>query len=188
MTTLDMNLSHHFLIAMPDMVDPFFTGSVTYLLKHDENGAMGVIINLPLGIRLGDIFTSSVLESFCEEAKGHLVYQGGPVAEDQGFVLHEPTQHQWHHSMCNDHLCLTTSRDILEAISKNEGPKHFLFCLGYCRWSENQLEDELKQNAWLTVKAEPDVIFNVDESEKYAKALAKLGIDLSSLSGHGGIA
>jgi len=181
-----INLDHHFLIAMPEMADPIFAGTVTYILQHDEEGTMGVIVNRPIDLTLGEVFSSARVLNFSDTVAKKSVYHGGPVSSEQGFILHRPTEHVWDGSLSNDHLCLTTSRDILDAIALGEGPDDFLFCLGYSGWSKGQLEHELKQNAWLTVKADSNIVFGIDEDRKYQQALSVLGIDLSSLSGHGG--
>lgn len=183
-----MNLNHNFLIAMPEMGDPVFAGTLTYILQHDEQGALGLIVNRPLNLTLGEVFESTELVGCSENMTGKPVYHGGPVASEQGFILHPPTEQVWSSSLHNDHLFMTTSRDILEAIAREEGPSSFLFCLGYSGWSAGQLESELKQNAWLTVEANDHIIFQDDETMKYKLALSHLGVDLAALSGHGGLA
>ncbi len=186
MNSTDLNLTHHFLIAMPSMDDPFFSGSVTYILQHDEDGAMGLIINRSIDLRLSDVFDAAEIPSFAQQHAAMSVWQGGPVSTEQGFILHPPTGQHWQGTVCNDHLCMTTSRDILESIATGTGPEDFLFCLGYSGWSKGQLEEELKTNAWLTVAAQTDIVFGHSDKSKYQQALASLGIDLSSLAGSGG--
>ena len=183
-----MNLSHHFLIAMPEMADPIFAGTVTYILQHDSEGAMGVIVNRPINIDLGDVFQSADIQGYRDAVASVPVYHGGPVSSEQGFILHRPTQAVWQGSISNNSLCITTSKDILEAIAHQNEPHDFLFCLGYSGWSAGQLEEELKQNAWLTVEADSDIIFSNSEEEKYTRALSSLGIDPAMLSNHGGLA
>ncbi|MEJ2044113.1 MAG: YqgE/AlgH family protein [Reinekea sp.] len=183
-----MNLSNQFLIAMPEMADPIFAGTVTYILQHDTDGAIGLIINRPINLLLGDVLQSSGFEHFDFNTGERPVYHGGPVAPEQGFILHPHTEQHWQGSLQNHQLSLTTTHDILQAIADGEGPDQFLFCLGYSGWSAGQIEEELKQNAWLTVDATNDIIFGNDEEHKYQQALSTLGIDLTMLSGHGGMA
>ncbi len=183
-----MNLSHQFLIAMPEMADPIFAGTVTYILQHDDEGAIGLIINRPINLLLSDIFQSAGFDHFKAHSGERPVYHGGPVAPEQGFVLHPRTERKWDSSLQNDVLSLTTTQDILKSIADGEGPEQYLFCLGYSGWSAGQLEGELKQNAWLTVAASNDIIFGEEGEKKYQQALSELGIDLTMLSGHGGLA
>lgn len=183
-----MDLSHHFLIAMPEMTDPVFAGTVTYIFQHDTEGAMGLIINRQLKLEMNEIFDSVAIEQVSEQAGHQPVYHGGPVSSEQGFILHRPTEQVWKGSIFNNHLAVTSSLDILEAIAEGQLVGNYLFCLGYSGWSKGQLESELKQNAWLTVAADSDIIFGDDDKNKYRLALALLGIDQSSLAGHGGLA
>lgn len=183
-----INLSHQFLIAMPEMADSVFSGTVTYILQHDAEGAMGVIINSPLALTLSEVCQSADIKNVQLKAGAAPVYQGGPVSSEQGFILHGPSNQKWDSSIGNDFLQITTSKDVLEAIAQGRGPEQFLFCLGYSGWSAGQLEGELKQNAWLTVEANEEIIFSTENEKKYAQALSLLGIDLASLSGHGGLA
>jgi putative transcriptional regulator len=185
---MSLDLTHQFLIAMPEMGDPIFAGTVTYILQHDDQGALGLIINRPLNLNMGEVFESAGIESFSASVAELPVYHGGPVSSEQGFILHLPTERTWQGSLSNDQLVMTTSRDLFDAIAEGEGPKQFLFCLGYSGWSAGQLENELKENAWLTVAADNEIIFGENETEKYQQALNHLGIDLSMLSGHGGLA
>ena len=181
-----MNLNHHFLIAMPEMTDPIFAGTVTYILQHDQEGTYGLIVNRPINLALGEVFKSVPLTQYDSHQAQKSVYHGGPVSAEQGFILHRPTERHWQGTIFNDQLCISTSQDILKAIAIGEGPADYLFCLGYSGWSAGQLEAELKQNAWLTVEADSDIIFSGNNESKYQSALALLGINLSSLSGHGG--
>ncbi|MDX1341055.1 MAG: YqgE/AlgH family protein [Reinekea sp.] len=183
-----MILDHHFLIAMPEMADPIFAGTVTYILQHDEEGAFGLIVNRPINLDLESVFHSVDIKNFNKKSGQKPVYHGGPVSSEQGFILHRPTERVWDSTLSNNQLCVTTSQDILQAIAYGEGPEKFLFCLGYSGWSGGQLEQELKQNAWLTVAADSDIIFTDNETEKYRQALTLLGVDISALSGHGGLA
>ena len=180
------NLTHHFLIAMPEMADPVFAGTVTYILQHDDQGAIGLIVNRELDVDLKEVFDSTGIEIKDEEARSAPVFHGGPVSHEQGFILHRRGEQQWDASLNNSQWSITSSKDLLEAIAEGDGPAEYLFCLGYSGWSAGQLEEELKQNAWLTVEAEGDIVFSPEISKKYEKALKKLGIDLSNLSSGGG--
>lgn len=187
-TTNGTRLAHHFLIAMPEMADPIFAGTVTYIHTHDDQGALGFIVNRPIKLNLGDVLDSAELKHDSARIGKRPVYHGGPVQTEQGFILHKHSERHWQDTITNDELCITASKDMLEAIAEGAGPEQFLFCLGYSGWSAGQLEEELRQNAWLTVEAENDIIFSMDEEGKYKAALTKLGIDPTFLSGHGGMA
>jgi putative transcriptional regulator len=180
-----LNLTGHFLIAMPDMGDPVFAGTVTYILIHDEDGALGVIINRPLGVDLHEVLEATNISEYVEKVGDLAVYHGGPVTPEQGFILHRRREQSWASAIQNDDMSLTTSRDILVDIATESGPEEFIFCLGYSGWTKGQIEEELKLNAWLTVEANTDIIFASNE-DKYRQALLQLGIDQAVLSGQGG--
>ena len=180
-----LNLTGHFLIAMPDMGDPVFAGTVTYILIHDDDGALGVIINRPLEVDLHEVLEVTKITEYVERIGALAVHHGGPVAPEQGFILHRRREQSWASSIQNDDMSLTTSRDILKDIAHENGPEDFIFCLGYSGWTKGQIEEELKLNAWLTVEANTDIIFTADE-DKYRQALLQLGIDQAVLSGQGG--
>lgn len=176
------NLTNHFLIAMPGLADPNFYHTVTYICAHNEEGAMGIIINRPL-----DLVFSEVLEQMDMEAPDKMIgripiYQGGPVQTDRGFVLHQPMQ-KWDSSIevCNQ-IGIATSRDILRAIAKGEGPNNSLIALGYAGWTAGQLEAEIKENAWLNGPADLSIIFNTPAENRWESAAALLGVDLEKLS------
>lgn len=181
------SFKNHFLIALPALKDGIFTHSITYLCEHDEQGAMGIIINRPL-----DMDVDEILEQL--ELDGHVynhqqpVYAGGPVHTDRGFVLHPRDGKQWDASVdVTDTVTLTTSLDILDAIARDCGPSQCLIALGYAGWDAGQLEEELQDNTWLTVPASDHVLFEVDAENKVDAALASLGIHFSQIapdSGH----
>jgi len=181
METLE-SLQNHFLIAMPTMDDPFFARSVTYICEHNKDGAMGLVINQPVELSVEDLLTK--LEIVVPDNNPSLqrpVYSGGPLAQDRGFVLHSP-DHDWRSSIkLSDELSITTSKDILEAMGKGFPPEKFLMTLGYAGWDAGQLEEELASNSWLTIPADPDILFNTPSKERWQKAVAKLGIDLWQL-------
>ncbi len=178
-----ISLRNHFLIAMPKMKDPNFEGSVTYICDHNEHGAMGIVINRPMDMRLGEILAQL---DFGGEDINSPIYAGGPVQMERGFVLHSP-QGEWQSSLAiSDGICLTTSRDILEALAADEGPEHNLVALGYAGWGEGQLEQEIAENCWLTCVADEHILFSAPHEQKFDSAISLLGFDLSQLSDQAG--
>ena len=176
-----LNLTDHFLIAMPAMADPNFTKTLTYICEHNEQGALGVVVNRPLDMTLTKLFEQIAVE-LISEVGGMWVHYGGPVQMDRGFVLHQPLGN-WESTLAvNDLVGLTTSKDILEALGRGAGPDKILVSLGYASWAPGQLEFELAQNAWLTVAASPEVIFDLPAEERLTAAMEMLGIDFAKLS------
>jgi putative transcriptional regulator len=190
-----INLTHHFLIAMPGLQDEIFARSVVYLCEHSERGALGLVINKPSDISLQGLFDKVELPLGRLDLTDTPVFQGGPVQTERGFVLHEPA--------CGDAsrvepgymstlaipggLEMTTSRDVLEAMSGGAGPRRVLVSLGYSAWGRGQLESELAENSWLTVDADASVIFDTPVAQRYDRALGLLGVHawmLSSVAGH----
>ena len=181
-----VNLTNHFLIAMPAMADPNFSGTVTYICEHSPNGALGLVVNRASDMTMGRLFDQLGLELTDHALAETPVLAGGPVRPDCGFVLHRP-RGQWSSTLkVNAHLALTTSRDILEAISRGEGPQQQIVTLGYSGWSAGQLEQEILQNAWLTVEASGAVVFDVPMQMRFQAALDLLGISLAQLSAQAG--
>ena len=177
-----LNFSHHFLIAMPAMADSIFAKSLTYICEHNEQGALGIIVNRPISLTLGDLFAQIQAPLSKPELKNVPVYFGGPVQTDRGFVLHEPMG-QWQSTLpINDQVGLTTSKDILQAVGLGNGPSNLLVTLGYSGWTQGQLEQELAQNAWLSVPASAHIMFDLLPEERLPAAMALLGIDYASLS------
>ena len=176
-----VNLTHNFLIAMPNMVDPNFNGTLTYICDHGEQGALGVVVNRPIELDLSTLFEQIGL-SLPERLHKQAVYFGGPVQTERGFVLHTPPQTFTSTITVNDALSLTTSKDVLEAVSQGAGPTKFMVSLGYAGWEPGQLEEEIKRNAWLSVAADPQVIFDMEPGERLHAAIRLLGIDFSNLS------
>ncbi len=182
----NVNLTGHFFIAMPAMADPYFARSVTYVCEHNTQGAMGIVINRPIEMKLAELFEQVNLEIADPLLAGAPVHFGGPVHVDRGFVLHQPVG-AWQSSLAiNADTALTTSRDILVASAQGSGPKKMLVTLGYAGWAAGQLEQELAQNAWLTVPAQDRVIFDLPSEEKLAAAIGLLGINFGSLSDEAG--
>jgi putative transcriptional regulator len=186
-----INLTNQFLIAMPGMADETFAGSVVYLCEHTEKGALGLVINKPIDIKLKNLFEKVELTLEREDLAEAPVYFGGPVQTERGFVLHEAVTDM--DGPYNSTLAIpgglemTTSKDVLEAMSNGAGPKRVLVTLGYSGWTAGQLEDEIGRNGWLTVDATPEVIFDTPVEDRYERALKLLGIDprmLSQEAGH----
>ncbi|HEX4985443.1 MAG TPA: YqgE/AlgH family protein [Burkholderiales bacterium] len=179
-----VNLTNHFLIAMPNMADPHFAKSLTFVCEHNEQGALGVVVNRPTDMTLDALLEQIEIPLDNPAAKNVPVYFGGPVQVDRGFVLHRPLG-GWQSTLAiNGELGLTTSRDILQALNRGGGPGlgNILVSLGYAGWAPGQLEQELAQNAWLTVEAQPSVIFDLPSSERFVAAMELLGFDPASLS------
>ncbi|MDR0528478.1 MAG: YqgE/AlgH family protein [Zoogloeaceae bacterium] len=176
------NLTHHFLIAMPAVTDPCFNRALIYVCEHTPQGALGVIVNKPLELTVAGLFEKVDLELKTKDAAALPVYFGGPVQMDRGFVLHRPLG-EWQASMkVTDDIALTSSRDILAAISQTGEPQDMLLTLGYAGWNAGQLETELTQNAWLTIPAAPEIIFSKPPEARLTAAMHMLGIDFSQLS------
>lgn len=186
-TVENVNLSGHFLIAMPAMTDPYFARSVTFICEHNQDGAMGVVINRPIDMKLKALFEQINLQLDNRPLAQNAVHFGGPVQIDRGFVLHQPAG-TWDSTIAvHGDTALTTSKDILEAAAAGRGPDKILVTLGYAGWAAGQLEKELAQNAWLSVKpdshhAQDKVIFDLPNEDKFSAAMALLGIDLAALS------
>jgi len=193
MASEPINLTNQFLIAMPGMVDEAFAGAVVYLCEHSEKGALGLMINKPVDIRLRNLFEKVDLTLASDDLGEQPVFYGGPVQTERGFVLHEPlSDESGEGSAYNSSLRIpgglemTTSKDVLEAISSGAGPKKVLVTLGYSGWAAGQLEEELGRNGWINVAAEPGIIFDTPVSQRYDKALSLLGIDAGMLSSDAG--
>ena len=180
------NLTNHFLIAMPNMVDPNFSGSLTYICEHNDRGALGLIVNRPGDITLGALLGQADITLNNDEWKSVPVYKGGPVQTDRGFVLHRPVG-SWQSTLAvNDVAGLTTSRDVLLSMVAGKGPEKMLVAIGYAGWAAGQLEQEIKQNGWLTVEADLDVVFNMPPEARLNAAMGLLGISFANLSDQAG--
>ena len=186
-----INLTNQFLIAMPGMADETFSGAVVYLCEHTEKGALGLVINKPIDIKLKNLFEKVDLPLDRDDLANAPVYFGGPVQTERGFVLHEKIggdgAAQYNSTLAiPGGLEMTTSKDVLEALSNGTGPRRVLVTLGYSGWSAGQLEDEMSRNGWINVGAAPEVIFDTPAERRYERALSLLGIDLSVLSQEAG--
>jgi putative transcriptional regulator len=181
-----MDLTHQFLIAMPAMADPNFAGSVVYVCEHSDKGALGLVINRPTELTLAALFDKIDLKLEIAPWKDEPVFFGGPVQTERGFVLHQPPGSYSSSLAVSDDIALTTSKDVLEAVAAGTGPGKLLVTLGYSGWGVGQLEHEIGQNAWLTVGATAEVIFDTPAEERFAAALKLLGIEAKQLSGLAG--
>lgn len=191
-----INLTNHFLIAMPGLADETFAKSVVYLCEHSERGALGLMINKPTDIKLQGLFDKVELPLGRADLKDNPVFHGGPVQTERGFVLHEalqaaslpaageeqPEPVYASTMMIPGGLEMTTSRDVLEALSTGAGPSRVLVSLGYSAWGQGQLESEIGENTWLIVHADPIVIFETPVAQRYDKALSLLGLQAWMLS------
>jgi putative transcriptional regulator len=178
-----VNLTNQFLIAMPTLTDPYFAKALVYVCEHNEQGALGLIVNRPLDMTLAALFEKVDLPLEAISLSGLPVYFGGPVQTDRGFVLHRPLGNWQSTLTVTEGVGLTSSRDILAGISANGAPTEILVALGYAGWSPGQLENELSQNAWLSVEASPSVVFDLPFEERLPAAMQALGISFSQLSG-----
>ena len=191
METDPINFTHHFLIAMPGLQDEAFAKSVIYMCEHSERGALGLVINKPSDINLKKLFEKVELPLHREDLTQSPVFQGGPVQTERGFVLHEsvmPGNESIYASTMTipGGLEMTTSKDVLEALSTGYGPRKVFISLGYSSWGQGQLESEISDNSWLTVAADPAVIFDTPVEQRYAKALMLLGLEAWMLSPEAG--
>ncbi len=180
------NLTGHFLIAMPSLNDSFFNKAVTYICEHDKNGSFGIIINQQTSITLKQIATEMAIETGDDYNDSQPIFIGGPVDQGRGFILHRPTGN-WQSSLkVNNNVALTTSKDILQAIVKNEGPQDSIITLGYAGWTAGQLDSEMASNTWLNCPADEQIIFHTPVEERWKAAAKLIGIDLSLLSSDAG--
>lgn len=184
-----VNLTGQFLIAMPTMSDSYFARTLVFICEHNENGALGIIVNRPIDLSVAGLFEKVDLPFQANDDLGKApVYLGGPVQTDRGFVLHRPAG-EWQSSIkvnvAGADIALTSSRDVLLAMGEGKEPQEVLITLGYAVWEAGQLENELTENAWLTVEANPntaDILFKLPYEERLAAAMQTLGIQFSQLA------
>jgi putative transcriptional regulator len=179
------NLANHFLIAMPSMQDPVFGGTVVYICEHNDNGVLGVVINKPTDMTMEVLFDRidlKISDSLDPATVSEPIMFGGPVQDDRGFVLHTPGARYSSSLTVTDQVAFTTSIDVLEAVAAGDGPERMLVSIGYSGWSPGQLEDEIGRNGWLTVAADPRVLFDMPVEERYNAAIKLLGIDPAMLA------
>lgn len=176
------DLQNYLLIASPTMEDPYFSRTVVYLCEHNKDGAMGLVINQPVGMKLKELVAQADEEAEVLESRADdIVLAGGPVSQDRGFILHS-TQKGWSSSLAmNSEIMITTSKDILSFLGTDSGPKKSLAILGYAGWSAGQLEEEIQSNAWLLVEADSEVLFDVPIHKKWEVAVQRLGVDVWQL-------
>jgi putative transcriptional regulator len=180
-------LTNQFLIAMPAMTDDNFSQTVTLICEHSPQGALGIIINRPLEMQLADVFRQLKLPTSREPLASQPVLQGGPVQTDRGFVVHRAEERAWDSTLrVSDQVHVTTSRDILDAMARGNGPNEAFVALGYAGWEAGQLENEMVQNAWLSVAADPKVLFETAYENRWRAAGRLLGVDLATISPHAG--
>jgi putative transcriptional regulator len=179
-------LEQQMLLAMPGMVDSNFVGSVTLMCQHNEAGAIGITINRLSNFTLGEIFSQLHLECDDEGVRNLPVLEGGPVAPDRGFVVHSPLQGYESSMEVGNEIMVTTSRDVLADIAAGSGPEKYVVALGYAGWGGGQLEGEILANAWLSVSADTDIIFDLPLPSRFDEALGRLGINIESLHSEAG--
>jgi len=178
----NVNLTDNFLIAMPALEDPYFSNSLIYICEHNENGALGIIVNRPIDMNLAGLFDKIDIKLAAENLANLPVYFGGPVQLDRGFVLHRPIG-KWQSTLAvNSEVGLTSSRDVLNSVGSAGLPAEILVTLGYAGWDAGQLEDELAQNSWLTVPARAEILFDLPPEERLPAAMENLGISFTQLS------
>ncbi|MGB4912389.1 MAG: YqgE/AlgH family protein [Candidatus Dechloromonas phosphoritropha] len=177
-----VNLTDNFLIAMPSLEDLYFSRALVYICEHNENGALGIIVNRPIDMTLAGLFEKIDIKLDTQNLNNLPVYFGGPVQLDRGFVLHRPVG-QWQSTLTvNDEVGLTSSRDVLTSVGSAGFPSEIIVTLGYSGWDAGQLEAELAQNSWLTVPAKNSILFDLPPEERLPAAMQKLGISFTQLS------
>jgi len=179
-------LTNQFLIAMPGLADPNFSRTLTYICEHSADGAMGIVINRPAELVLGDILDQLSFNTSDEAIYRLPVFQGGPIQQERGFVIHDDNS-LWDSTLAvTEGISVTTSKDILEAIAEGRGPHRILMALGYAGWASGQLEDELSENAWLSGPADSNILFSVAANKRLEMAAQQLGINLNLISSQAG--
>ncbi len=176
------SLTNQLLIAMPGMADPNFSSTVTLICEHNDQGALGIVINRPLTLQLGGLFEQLDVTDADPDVSLDPVLLGGPVSVERGFVLHNSESHFESSITVSDDIQLTLSRDIIDALASGSGPKKSLVALGYAGWEAGQLEDEMLANSWINVPASPDIVFETPFEQRWTSAARKLGIDISQIS------
>ncbi len=181
-----MDLTNHFLIAMPSLADANFHRTVTLMCAHNNDGAMGIVINRPLELKLSTVLTDLDIEVQSDAVDEIPIMEGGPVQRERGFVIHEPAG-EWQTTLrVGEHLGIATSRDILDSFACGQGPQRALIALGYAGWGAGQLEREVLDNSWLSGPADSDIIFNIPYDKRWASATRLLGVDPDQLVGGAG--
>lgn len=179
-------LQNHFLIAMPSLGDPNFDGTVTYLCKHDEEGAFGLVVNRPIDMQVAEVFEQLDLEIVDSTQADEQVLRGGPVQSNMGFVLHQSPSTFESTLDADAAIKVTVSRDILQSMAAGHGPSPAVIALGYAGWDAGQLETELAANAWLSVPADPAIVFETPYDQRWTAAAGLLGVDIAQLTSYAG--
>lgn len=186
MSLMPTPLANQLLIALPALADTNFSRSVALICQHDDDGAMGIVVNRPSEYTLGEVLVQMGVEGGDEELRAQIVLAGGPVHPERGFVLHDGGMH-WDSSLAiTETLFLTTSRDILEAMARGEGPEHVVVALGCAGWGTGQLEHELIENSWLTAPADAELLFTLPLDSRWQAAAGRIGVDFAHLAQYAG--
>ena len=180
------SLNNQLLIAMPGMADPNFNSTVTLVCEHNDEGALGIVINRPTNLDLGGLFQQLSVDDADEKITSAPVLDGGPVGRERGFVLHTPSDEFESSIPVSDDIQLTLSRDVLDSLAAGTGPQRSVVALGYAGWEPGQLEAEMLHNTWLTVPATPEILFEVPFEDRWASAAETLGIDIQKISPNAG--
>ena len=176
------SLTNQLLVAMPGMLDPNFSTTVTLICEHNDDGALGIVINRPTTLRLGGLFEQLAVPYADPETAATPVLAGGPVGTERGFVLHGPGRTYENTLVVSDDISLTLSRDVIDAIAKGDGPEQTLVAVGYAGWEAGQLEQEMLANSWLSVPATPEIVFDTPFADRWDSAARTLGIDIASMT------
>jgi putative transcriptional regulator len=180
------SLTNHLLVAMPGLDDPHFAQTVTLVCEHGDRGALGIVLNKPLTMRLSEVLAQMKLPPHTEAIGEQTVLRGGPVHQDRGFVLHRPGGSWESTHRISDNIQVTTSRDVLAAMARGEGPDNAFIALGYAQWEAGQLERELKENAWLTLPVSDAVLYDLPYEDRWSAAWRSLGVDVATVSPQAG--
>jgi putative transcriptional regulator len=180
------SLTNQLLVAMPGLDDPHFSRTVTLICEHGTRGALGIVLNKPLSMRLAEVLEQMKLPPHTPDVGEQIVLRGGPVHQDRGFVLHRPGGSWESTHRISDSIQVTTSRDVLAAMAKGEGPENAFIALGYAQWEEGQLERELRDNSWLTLPVNDEVLFNLPYEDRWPAAWRSLGVDVAQVSSRAG--
>ncbi|MDH3614765.1 MAG: YqgE/AlgH family protein [Gammaproteobacteria bacterium] len=180
--SFDGSLTNQLLIAMPGMADPNFSTTVTLICEHNDDGALGIVINRPLNLTLAGLFEQLDVADPDPKAAASPVFMGGPVGPERGFVLHDPGVAFENSVEVSNDIHLTLSRDVIDAMATGDGPQKSLVALGYAGWEPGQLENEMLANSWLNVPASPNIVFDMPFNDRWMAAARTLGIDISQIS------
>lgn len=181
-----MDLNNQFIIAMPGLHDPQFQKSVTYICQHNQQGSLGITINRPINMNLSELFTHMKIPLEDQSIANMPIFSGGPVEPNQGFVLHSSDK-SWEYSLIiNDDYVLSSSKEVLHAIAKGEGPENFLVAMGYAGWGKGHLEREISENAWLNCPADKNIVFHLKYNQRWHAAAQLMGVDINLISSEAG--